>query len=119
MLGPALERLRASGLSIEIAETREAGDATKIARQAYARGARCFIAVGGDGTSFEVVNGLFPEAAGGDRPTLAFLPLGTGNSFLREFSNRGVEHAIESLIAGRTRAADVLRLKHRDGILYY
>src|SRR5579864_6825655 len=81
MLGPALERLRASGLSIEIAETREAGDATKIARQAYARGARCFIAVGGDGTSFEVVNGLFPEAAGGERPTLAFLPLGTGNSF--------------------------------------
>ena len=119
LLGPALERLRAGGISVEIAETRAPGDATRIARDRYGRGVRNFIAVGGDGTSYEVVNGLYPEAAMGDRPTLGFLPLGTGNSFLREFSNRGVEHAIESLLAQRKHACDVLRLRHREGILYY
>ena len=118
-LGPALERLRAAGLEIEVAETRAGGDATRITREAYGRGVRRFIAVGGDGTSYEVVNGLFPAANGAERPTLAFLPLGTGNSFLREFTHRGVEHAIESLIAGRSRPADVLRLRHREGVLYY
>jgi diacylglycerol kinase (ATP) len=47
------------------------------------------------------------------------LPLGTGNSFLRDFSNRGAEHAIESLIAGRTQPCDVLRLRHRGGVIHY
>lgn len=124
LLGPALDRLRAGGVEVQVAATRAAGDATQIAREAYQRGVRHFIAVGGDGTSYEVVNGLFPEASQGDafrekRPTLAFLPLGTGNSFLRDFSDRGVEHAIESLLAQRIRSCDVLRLRHRDGVLHY
>ena len=119
MLGPALERLRAGGVVVDVVETQGAGDATRIAREAYGRGRRGFIAVGGDGTSYEVVNGLFPEASAGERPTLGFLPLGTGNSFLRDFSDRGVEHAIESLIAGRSQACDVLRLRHRGGVIHY
>jgi YegS/Rv2252/BmrU family lipid kinase len=119
MLNSALTRLRAAGVAVDLAETLSAGDATRIAREAYAQGQRKFIAVGGDGTSYEVVNGLFPEASTGERPTLGFLPMGTGNSFLRDFSHRGVEHAIESLIAGRTRSCDVLRLRHRGGVIHY
>lgn len=118
LLGPALERLRAGGLHVETMETSAPGQASEIARKAYANGQRYFIAVGGDGTSFEVVNGLYPEAVG-DPPTLAFLPLGTGNSFLRDFSDRGVEYAIESLLAHRSRRCDVIRLRHRDGVLHY
>jgi YegS/Rv2252/BmrU family lipid kinase len=119
LLGPTLERLRAGGVAIDVTETKGVGDATRIAREAYASGRRHFIAVGGDGTSYEVVNGLFPEASSGQAPTLGFLPLGTGNSFLRDFSNRGAEHAIESLIAGRTQPCDVLRLRHRGGVIHY
>jgi diacylglycerol kinase (ATP) len=119
MLGSALERLRAAGVAVEVVETRGVGDATRIAREAYGFGQRRFVAVGGDGTSYEVVNGLFPQAGEGTRPTLGFLPLGTGNSFLRDFSDRGVEHAIESLIAGRAQACDVLRLRHRSGVIHY
>jgi YegS/Rv2252/BmrU family lipid kinase len=119
LLGPALERLRAGGLAVEVAETGAPGDATRLAREAYGRGLRNFIAVGGDGTSYEVVNGLYPQALSGERPNLAFLPLGTGNSFLRDFSDRGVEHAIESLLAQRIHPCDVIRLRHRSGIVYY
>jgi diacylglycerol kinase (ATP) len=130
MLGGALERLRAGGVAVDVIETQGVGDATRLARAAYGHGQRRFIAVGGDGTSYEVVNGLFPEASAGSglhagqagegaRPTLGFLPLGTGNSFLRDFSNRGVEHAIESLIAGRRQSCDVLRLRHRGGVIHY
>jgi diacylglycerol kinase (ATP) len=119
LLGPALDRLRAGGVEVKVATTNGPGDATKIVADAYARGTRNFIAVGGDGTVFEMVNGLYPQALEGDRPTLGFLPLGTGNSFLREFSDKGVEYAIESLLAQRSRVCDVLRLRHRDGVLYY
>jgi YegS/Rv2252/BmrU family lipid kinase len=119
LLGPALERLRGAGLEVNVAMTRSAGQAAQIARDAYGRGLRNFIAVGGDGTSYEIVNGLFPEAATGQAPTLGFLPLGTGNSFLRDFSDRGVEHAIEALLADRSRPCDVLRMRHRTGTIYY
>lgn len=119
LLGPALDRLQAGGIDVQVAETKRAGDATRIARDVYRSGVRQFISVGGDGTSYEIVNGLFPEACAGGRPTLAFLPLGTGNSFLRDFSDRGVEYAIESLIAKRRRPCDIPRLRHRGGVIHY
>jgi diacylglycerol kinase (ATP) len=124
LVGAALDRLRAGGLALETVETHAEGDATRIARDAYGRGYRKFLAVGGDGTSYEVVNGLFPDAlatSGAEEhiPTLAFLPLGTGNSFLRDFGDQGVEHAMQALLARRSQACDVLRLTHRDGVLHY
>jgi len=139
LVGPALERLRAAGIPLETAITGAAGEATGIARAAYGRGQRRFLAVGGDGTSYEIVNGLFPESgshesrsqvsgvrsqgvSGGEDaqiPTLGFLPLGTGNSFLRDFGDQGVEHALDALLAGRSRACDVFRLTHREGILHF
>lgn len=130
LVAGALDRLRNSGIAIETVETGAAGDATRIARQSYARGYRKFIAVGGDGTSYEIVNGLFPDCqnASGDpaaqAPTLAFLPLGTGNSFLRDFSDpkasdRGLEYAMRALETQRSRTCDVLRITHTQGQLYY
>jgi YegS/Rv2252/BmrU family lipid kinase len=119
LLAPALARLKAAGIQIDVAETAAPGQASELARAAYKRGVRNFIAVGGDGTSFEVVNGLYPEAAEKGRPTLSFLPLGTGNSFLRDFSDRGVEYAIESILADRSVPCDVLRLRHRTGVIHY
>jgi YegS/Rv2252/BmrU family lipid kinase len=115
----ALNRLRAGGIKLEVVETTGPGQATHMARDGYARGFRKFIAVGGDGTSYEIVNGLFPRRESDDAITLAFLPLGTGNSFLREFSDRGVEHAIEALLARRSQPCDVLRLRHGEGVLHY
>ncbi len=141
LVGAAVARLRSAGIVIETAETAAGGDATRIAREAYRRGLRRFIAVGGDGTSFEIVNGLFPDCmaavssndpaeSGASRgeseriPTLGFLPLGTGNSFLRDFgdpkaADRGLESATRAIEARQSRACDVLRLTHKEGVLYY
>jgi diacylglycerol kinase (ATP) len=119
LASPALERLRAAGVQIEAHETRSPGDGIQLARNAYRTGFRRFLAVGGDGTSYEIVNGLFPEALNGERPQLAFLPLGTGNSFLRDFTTHGAEYAVEALLAGRSRPCDVLRMVHKDGVIYY
>ena len=116
-VGPVLDRLRAGGLQIEAVATSAPEQAIQLTREAYSRGFRRFIAVGGDGTSYEIVNGLFPGAQ--ERPTLAFLPLGTGNSFLREFGDRGVEHGMEALLAERSQPCDVIRLTHKDGVLHY
>lgn len=119
LLSSALTRLRDRGIQVEVRETNASGHASQIARKAWGEGYRKFISVGGDGTSFEVVNGLFPIEQATETPTLGFLPLGTGNSFLRDFSEKGVEYAMESLMVGRSRKCDVLRLRHQDGVLHY
>jgi diacylglycerol kinase (ATP) len=131
LVGPALARLRAAGFSVDTAETSTPGQATRIARDAYLRGILRFLAVGGDGTSYEIVNGFFPEAQAPSSdsnreriPTLGFLPLGTGNSFLRDFSDpkakdHGLEHAMRAIEARRSRRCDVFRLTYKGGKLYY
>jgi len=115
----ALDRVRKIGIELEVATTTRPGEATALARAAYARGFRNFLAVGGDGTSFEIVNGIFPESETHGRAALGFLPLGTGNSFLRDFTTRGVEFTIEALREGRRRPCDVIRLRHADGDVYF
>lgn len=116
----ALQRLRDGGVEVDVAETAAAGDATKLVRDAWAQGRRRFIGVGGDGTGFEIVNGLFPAATGSsERPRLGFLPMGTGNSFLRDFTEQGAEHSIGALLEDRARPCDVARLHHRAGIMHW
>ncbi len=115
----ALDRLRSAGLAIEVRTTRAPGEAPALAKGAYAEGYRNFIAVGGDGTGFEIVNGLFPAAASQGRAALGFLPLGTGNSFLRDFSERGADYAVEAILTRRRRPCDVIRLNHAGGSLFY
>ena len=119
LAGEALAGLRAAGVTLEVVESRFPGHGTHLAREAYERGIRSFLAVGGDGTSYEIVNGLFPQAQAGGRPTLGFLPLGTGNSFLRDFTERGAEFSTAAILAGRRRSCDVMRMSHRNGVIHY
>ena len=65
LVGPALDRLRSGNVAVDVRESREPGDATRLAREAWQQGYRKFIAVGGDGTSYEIVYGVFPEALEG------------------------------------------------------
>jgi diacylglycerol kinase (ATP) len=115
----ALNLVRQVGVELEVARTSAAGDATALARRAYNQGFRNFLAVGGDGTSFEILNGLFPQALTGDRVSLGFLPLGTGNSFLKDFTSSGMEYTLGALENHSRRACDVIRLHHADGDLYF
>lgn len=108
----AIDRLQRYGVGIQVTRTSLPGEATELARQAYADGYRKFLAIGGDGTAFEIINGLFPESLTRGRATLGFLPLGTGNSFLRDFTANGIEHSMEALREGRHRPCDVIRLRY-------
>jgi diacylglycerol kinase (ATP) len=115
----ALDRVRQLDIALEVAQTSRPGEATGLARSAYEQGFRNFLAVGGDGTSYEIVNGLLPQAETSGRPALGFLPLGTGNSFLRDFTSRGIDHTIEALKNRTRRVCDVIRLRHANGELYF
>ncbi|MFI5262339.1 MAG: diacylglycerol/lipid kinase family protein, partial [Candidatus Limnocylindrales bacterium] len=76
--------LTAAGLDNEVLLTTRALEAADLARRAAQEGARLVVAVGGDGTLHEVVNGLLtadlpPEAL----PGLGLVPAGRGSDYAR------------------------------------
>lgn len=115
----AIADLRSRGVAVDVRETERPGDATRIAEAAWRDGTRDFLSVGGDGTTWEIVNGLYPHATTDTTPRLGFLPLGTGNSFLRDFTNDGPRYAADAIADGRTRPCDVIRATHTDGAFFY
>lgn len=118
LAGIELARLKEKGLRIDVIASAGPGHASELAREAYTQGYRRFLAVGGDGTAHEVINGIFSHEQIVDRIELGLLPLGRGNSFLRDFTKNGAESSLEALQAGRKRRIDLLRLKHTEGTIY-
>ena len=118
LAGAQLARLREGGLRVDVIASTGPGHAAQLAREAYEQGYRRFLAVGGDGTAHEILNGVFGREAFTERIELGFLPLGTGNSFLRDFTKDGAKSSIEALLTGRTRRVDLLRLRHAAGTIY-
>lgn len=76
------------------------------------------IAAGGDGTLFQVLNGLY---ANPERRPLGLIPLGTGNAFAREFGllPSAWKTAVARLAEGRTRRVDVGRVEWSGGVYYF
>jgi diacylglycerol kinase (ATP) len=119
LAGPAIARLREKGLHVDVIASAGPGHAAELAREAYDQRYRRFIAVGGDGTAHEILNGVFTHAGANARISLGFLPLGTGNSFLRDFTTQdGAEAALQALLENRKRPIDLLRLTHSKGEIY-
>jgi diacylglycerol kinase (ATP) len=88
--------------------TRARGDAVGIAREAAAR-SRLVVAVGGDGTASEVVDGLVEDGAM-RHPELAFgyVPCGTGGDLQRTLAcPADPARAARALARGVVRACDV------------
>ena len=76
--------LRENGLKFEVVFTKKKGHATQQAQEAIEAGYRKIIAVGGDGTANEVVNGIFlQQACPASQITFSLLPFGTGNDWIR------------------------------------
>ena len=118
LAGPAIARLREKGLHVDVIASSGPGHAAQLAREAFDQGYRRFIAVGGDGTAHEILNGIFANPANNSRISLGFLPLGTGNSFLRDFAQNGAEASLQAIVEGRKRSVDLLRLTHSKGQIY-
>lgn len=78
--------------------THQAGDATRLAREAVAEGADLVVGYGGDGTQREIANGLINS----DVP-MAILPGGTGNAMAFELNiPRDLRQAVELICTSKT-----------------
>lgn len=86
-------------------------EATELTRHSLEGGADLVVAVGGDGTLNEVVNGFFDREGSAIRPeaSLALFPRGTGSDFLRTlaFASSNADSIAARLREGKSRKIDV------------
>lgn len=114
-----LGRLREVGLDPHPRLTEHPGHATELARKARSEGRELVIAVGGDGTVHEVVNGLLadgPAASGEVLPALGLVPAGSGCDYARTFAiPAGLDAAVAHLVSAEIRSVDVGQVRCQGG----
>lgn len=108
--------LREHGIDPDVIETSAPGDATRLACAAVEQhGRRYVVAVGGDGTVNEVVNGLVDAESGeprGEGIVLGIVPGGTGCDLTRTFGlNRGPEVLADHLAGDGVYPLDLGRIR--------
>jgi len=99
---------------LEPSFTEAPGHATSLARAALAQGARRFVAVGGDGTVNETLNGLLDSSGrlGVPDAVLCPVPAGTANELCRALGHLArPELAYDSAVATGRRTIDLLRVR--------
>ena len=95
-------------------------NATELSRKAAAKGYRKFIAVGGDGTVHDVLNGIAEYVYSTEEVslsdfTLAVLPVGSGNDWVKSVGvSTDVKQAVAYIAAGATGKQDVVRVSMLD-----
>ena len=106
-----LQRLEMGGIETSTHATTSEGDATIAAAEAADRGFDIIIAAGGDGTLYEMINGL---AAKDVRPQIGILPLGTTNDFARALGiPKHWEYAVDLITQQYSKPIDLGRANQR------
>jgi YegS/Rv2252/BmrU family lipid kinase len=106
-LADALREALGSRFELRLEQTTERREATRLAFDAAGSGCEAVIAIGGDGTVHEVMNGLM-RAPSERRPALGIVPAGSGNDVAFALGiTKSLEQAAEAIERGSTRAVDI------------
>lgn len=114
-------QLRAARLDVEIVRSERPGQVSELSASAVGAGFRSFLAIGGDGTLGEMLNGILaPGLLQAGEATLGLIPVGRGNDWARSFSvPRDYGGAAEVLALGHGRLHDVGFAQTPDGARRY
>lgn len=105
-------RLKAEIPGLEVRFSERPGHSVELGREA-ARGAYDrILCLGGDGTPYEIINGLYAGGRPMRLPVIGQIPAGTGNSFLRDFGIETPEQALEAIRTGRRRKTDLVEFDY-------
>jgi YegS/Rv2252/BmrU family lipid kinase len=104
------------GINFELVHTNARGHAIELAEQAKRDGFDTVVAVGGDGTTNEVMNGLINASGDDVAGTMGLLGTGSGSDFTFNVGvPSDIEEACRLLAKGETRVVDVGKLTLEDG----
>ena len=110
------DHLKALGINYDLVQTEFPGHAIQLAADSGSKGYGTVVAVGGDGTANEVINGLMHASVNHQsKVKLAILPVGRGNDFSYGMGlPQDLETACQNLVSGCTRRIDIGFVKGGD-----
>lgn len=114
----ALPLLESKGIQLEVQTSNYTGHSIQLAHEFNPANYDGIVAVGGDGTLFEIINGLLKKHQNFDIP-IGQIPVGTGNSFIKDLEIHTIEDAVEKIAGGKTRKVDVGFFKYPEGEYYF
>jgi len=97
---------RDAGIQTESLVSQYPGGTREIAEGLDLKNWDGVVAVGGDGSLFEVINGLYATSNSLSVP-VGQIPVGTGNSFSRDLEIHSVEDAVAKIVQGNVRKIDL------------
>jgi YegS/Rv2252/BmrU family lipid kinase len=118
----AAVKLEQAGIDYKARFTGGEYNATELSRIAASNGYRRFIAVGGDGTIHDVLNGIAEYVYSADDEsvrfsdfTMAVIPVGSGNDWVKSAGvARDVASAVDQIVAGKVGRQDVVKVSVYD-----
>lgn len=105
-VGAIVDAIERAGLTADVVFTDRRGHGTELAREAIEAGREFLVGCGGDGTVYEVANGILGMGAG-DRVRLSTIGLGTGKDVAKCLGMGRGSLAIKAIAAGKERPIDV------------
>ena len=114
---PGLHALSPTGAGVETFWSEYPGHSEVLAASARRSGYDRVIAVGGDGTLFEILNGLWWEQEG-ELPSVGMVPIGTGCDYIRNFEvGRGLAARLKTAAGLSTFRVSLgrCRIRHASG----
>ena len=107
--------LHACGQTSEVQFTQQEGHAVELTRQAVGQGYKQLVIIGGDGTLNEVINGIFTsDCASTEAITLAAIPSGTGNDWIRQWNITRKTDLTDYFRSGKRILIDVGLITEKD-----
>jgi len=105
--------LNKHNIEYDYRKTTESGEATLLAKEGVERGYKLIVAIGGDGTINEVVNGIINSDA-----ILGIVPMGTINILSMELGiPQNLSKALQTLLTGKIKSIDVGKVNDRYFLL--
>jgi YegS/Rv2252/BmrU family lipid kinase len=106
------------GIQCEVRVSKFPGHAVQLAQNFDHAKYEGIVAVGGDGTLFEVLNGVLKKTHHFDLP-IGQIPVGTGNSFIKDLGIHSIEDAVDKIAGGKTKKVDVGFFQYPGGENYF
>ena len=117
---PELEnKLSRRKIGFDLFTTRHHGHAFEIMRQISVAEYDAIVTMGGDGTNYQVLNGMLKFHGDRQLPPLGILPVGRGNSFARDLQIFDIEDGLAALSRQAPRQVDVCRFSQNGDAFYF
>ncbi|MCG8565985.1 MAG: hypothetical protein MI747_12985, partial [Desulfobacterales bacterium] len=117
---PRLERkLQARGIQYDLFQSRYNGHLFELARPLAVEDYDAIASMGGDGTNYQILNGLLAGHASENLPPLAILPVGSGNSFAMDLDIFTLDQAVEAIHRNQPTEVDLISYSQEDRVRYF